>query len=603
LTVFCLDVYVVSATYESEGLKERGKRQIAPITSPDDDLDPEELEEQISEQIRIETKGKPSKYEAVLRRDFMRKKMKENETGREITLSLLAKGVDPGPGRILHITPDLLDSGETDPSMMVQEEDLWSSSGRDSMAERKGMKGSMDLFGHDMGSKENSMLEGLGLEDDDAELQAFMKAIEGGEDGELSFEEFMKNADSSLFNEQEAADAENDKDISVGSGGGSKGGGRVRKERSRARASGGQDRGMRDLLRGMGEEGLDVEAKLDAFTRGITDDISEDKLRLIEELEKDMTSGRFDPDKFDIGNYRESEDKPSDNDFRLKDKGERTDSDDEVLVKKKEKKTGGIVGKKHPAVHRNPLLALLDNEPLPPAPEPEEAPDDLSKPARDENGIVTRDEVDRQWDQVLFGRCPDPDYSEPIHVRRNKNISRAKGLYLDMLERGVEPDTDTLTAFMSVYSEANRMEGALDVIDKFASAHQIEPTESTYHRLIRCHIFLKDIGGAQARLEEMKERGLEPSRETYGLLIQSLSNRDSLVEALHLLEESTAKGLKISNTYIKKLRARCAKLGVDHPDVYPDPHLWVKEVKDVRKKSKNFPPGNKVHFMRSLTFS
>lgn len=602
---------IVSSTYESEGLKERGKRQHAPITSPDDDLDPEELEEQLTEQIRAETKGKPSKYEMVLRRDFLRKKMKETETGREISLSLLAKGVDPGPGRILHITPDLLDTGETDPSMMVQEEDLWSSSGKDSEAERRGMKGSMDLFGKDMNKQDNSLLEGMGLEDDDAELQAFMKAIEGGEDGELSFEEFLKNAESSLFDERDAADAEEVESAqeqtgsgrSSGSGsarGSRSGSGRTRKERSAG--SGFKDVGMRDLLRSMGAEGLDAEAKLDAFTRDLTDDISEDKLRMMEELEADVTSGRFDPDKFDIGRYKESEDRPSDNDFRFKNPDEIEEEYSKEAPVVREKTSTGIVGKKHPAVHRNPLLAMLDNEPLP-VPEQEDPSFELDSPSRDKNGVITNSEVDRQWDQVLFGRCPDPDYSEPIHVRRNKNISRAKGLYLDMMERGVDPDAETLTAYMSVYSEANRMEGALDVIDKFATDHQLEPTENTYHRLIRCHIFLKDINGAQGRLEEMKARGLVPTRETYGLLIQSLSNRDSLVEALHLLEEATAQGLKISNTYIKKLRARCAKLGVEHPDVYPDPNLWVREVKDVRKKSKNFPPGNKVHFMRSLTFT
>ena len=588
----------VSSTYHSDGLLERGKRQKAPLVSSADEMDAEDHEEMLSNEIRAATAGQTSKYEMVLKRDKIRKEFRLNETGRKITLSLLAKGVDPGPGNIVHITPDLLESGEMDPMQTDQGiDDLWTDADDAAMSATRRGKSSggskmSDAEKAAIAKAEEDMLGGM-MDDNDPELDAFLKAIQGAGDGDnISFDDFLKNVDTSALDENDAMDG--DERGFLGSSDNHK---RGRGVLGGSRGESGEENGdasnpMDNLLGGMGDH---HDNKFEELSRRMKDDLPEDKLRLIDELEDDIKSGRFDVENLDfdtLSRYKESADIPADDDFTP-----RSEDDDAVSRKR-------ITVMRPPAVRRNPLIAMLDNEPLPePSPNDTPSAESLAALGRDEKGVITRDEVDRQWNQVLFGRCPDPDYSEPMHVRRDKNCTRADGLYNDMMEQGIQPNRETLTRYMSVHSECGRLQGALDIIDKMSAQHDLLPDEETYHRLIRGHIFIKDIDGALGRLSEMKERNLRADREVYGILINSLSHRDRLVEALQLLETAAAEGLKIQNCHIKKLRARCAKLGVEHPDIYPDPNEWVKEVKERRKKSKNFPVGNKVHFARSLTFT
>ena len=47
--------------------------------------------------------------------------------------------------------------------------------------------------------------------------------------------------------------------------------------------------------------------------------------------------------------------------------------------------------------------------------------------------VIPQGEIDKQWQLVLFGRCPDPNYAAPIKERRRNNIIRADSLYADLL--------------------------------------------------------------------------------------------------------------------------------------------------------------------------
>jgi hypothetical protein len=47
--------------------------------------------------------------------------------------------------------------------------------------------------------------------------------------------------------------------------------------------------------------------------------------------------------------------------------------------------------------------------------------------------VIPKDEIDKQWQVVLFGRCPDPDFSGTIKERRSRLITRADSLYAEML--------------------------------------------------------------------------------------------------------------------------------------------------------------------------
>jgi pentatricopeptide repeat protein len=155
---------------------------------------------------------------------------------------------------------------------------------------------------------------------------------------------------------------------------------------------------------------------------------------------------------------------------------------------------------------------------------------------------------------------------------------------------------------MSVASEAMQWEKAHAIVDIFKNQHDISPDSTTFKNLIRMHIFMSDINGCMERFQEMKSRGISPDRETYGLIVATLTHRDDLVKAVQVLEEADENGIQISNRHIKKLRARFNKLNIRHPNIFPDPNLWVKDLRIVRENKKNARTGNKLQYLNSLTF-
>lgn len=219
-----------------------------------------------------------------------------------------------------------------------------------------------------------------------------------------------------------------------------------------------------------------------------------------------------------------------------------------------------------------------------------------------QHDIIPKSEVDKQWQVVLFGRCPDQDVSAPIKQRRSDNLTRADALYVDMLENGVKPDQGVYNAYVSVASEAMRWEKAHEIMDLFKEKHEIVPDATTFKHLIRMHIFMSDIEGSLTWFEDMKARGLKPDKETYGILVESLSHREDLVKATKILEEASDSGIQISNRHIKKLRSRFNKLNLTHPNIYPDPNAWAKEVKEIRANRRSSKPGNRLQHLKSMSY-
>lgn len=82
-----------------------GKRQYAPLVSTEDDMDPEEAEEELREELRLETLHQPDFHEQLRLRQEGQRALRDSETGRHITLSLLTRGKAPEAGRVYHIAP------------------------------------------------------------------------------------------------------------------------------------------------------------------------------------------------------------------------------------------------------------------------------------------------------------------------------------------------------------------------------------------------------------------------------------------------------------------------------------------------------------------
>jgi pentatricopeptide repeat protein len=172
---------------------------------------------------------------------------------------------------------------------------------------------------------------------------------------------------------------------------------------------------------------------------------------------------------------------------------------------------------------------------------------------------------------------------------------------------------------------------ALEVIKTEYSRLGIRPSTYTYRGLIRMHIQAKDIDAALKLKDEMiKIHNVVPDAESYGWMIRSCGHRDLLVEGLQLLEEVSERGsafvqpfpsfhslchtalyhtanmisshssfnrplhspllflgIKVQERHLQHLRARCATLGIVHPNMPADPLQWVADMKKLRKDGKN----------------
>ena len=128
------------------------------------------------------------------------------------------------------------------------------------------------------------------------------------------------------------------------------------------------------------------------------------------------------------------------------------------------------------------------------------------------------------------------------------------------------------------------------------------PNVRTYRALIRMHIRMKDIDSAIALKEAMFEKNLKPDSASFGMIIESLTQRDKIVEALQHLEQSADLGVKIPEKNIRILRARCKNLGISHPHLPPDPKAWVKDLKTTRWNNRHASK-RMVQPLQSLQYS
>lgn len=205
----------------------------------------------------------------------------------------------------------------------------------------------------------------------------------------------------------------------------------------------------------------------------------------------------------------------------------------------------------------------------------------------DEEGLVSTHEIDKLWDLVEFGRAPNPDYSDNLRMRRSKNIDRALEIYKEMCDReDVSPDAGTLAAIVGVIGNATLHRKAEEMVEKFRTEHDISPDRHVYNAIIKMHIVRHDINSAMENKERMRELGMHPSREVYGILIQSLTARKMLEESLLTLEEATDAGMTIREVHLRRLRHMCNKLGVVHPNLPENPMAWMNAVRDARKHRK-----------------
>lgn len=218
----------------------------------------------------------------------------------------------------------------------------------------------------------------------------------------------------------------------------------------------------------------------------------------------------------------------------------------------------------------------------------------------DSDELVTLDKIDKSYDMVYFGRAPDADYSAPLNVRRRVNIKRAELAFQHMVDSGIKPTPRALQLLLGVYSEAGRNDGVEKTLQLFQK-YKVNVPHKVYKHIITMHVRNNDLEKVVSMHAEMVANKIIPDAITYGLLIQTHLHRQKIFESIKLLEEATAHGLQIPERNLRLLRSRCKTLGIVHPDIRPDPHEWVKEVKRVRRNHRHSSQ-RVIQSIKSLTY-
>jgi len=125
-----------------------------------------------------------------------------------------------------------------------------------------------------------------------------------------------------------------------------------------------------------------------------------------------------------------------------------------------------------------------------------------------------------------------------------------------MLKDGYQPSSASLDAYLSVYTEGRTEVDVLPVLELYGK-FGLEMSSQSYCSLVAMYVKAKDIQKALEQYGEMMKRGLVPDSTTYGLMIESTTHRDMVVEALKLLEEASAKKVTVPEKNLRILRSRC----------------------------------------------
>ena len=314
------------------------------------------------------------------------------------------------------------------------------------------------------------------------------------------------------------------------------------------------------------------------------DDIEKDELELKKLMEDDGDDGDYDEEMGDtditeaIAEFNKlSEEELSLDNVKINDNN--MIFEDPFKDRRKELVSGASLSTGDDTAELSAILDLLDGK------------GDGNKRNGDEliDALVGNDSSRKNsWKFIEFGRAPDPDYSESLGRRRKYNDSRAEKVFKDMLKSNIEPSVHTITNYVSVFAEAVHIDKALEAMKLF-DYHNVKPNNMTYKALIKMHVKNKnDIFSALETKKEMESRGLIPCKNTYGYLVEFLTFKDMLPEALNMVDEAhVQRGYRIPEKHLMLLRKKCRDLGIKHPGMPPDPKQWVYDMHHVRKTTKN----------------
>ena len=113
----------------------------------------------------------------------------------------------------------------------------------------------------------------------------------------------------------------------------------------------------------------------------------------------------------------------------------------------------------------------------------------------------------------------------------------ASRFYRDMLQRGLQPDAQTLNSLINAYAKAGyvgKAYAAADVMSKMGVA----PTLVTYNTLLDACARGQNVTLAHQTLAELRSAGLRPNARTFSILIHMCARASSKKEGAQLVDEA-----------------------------------------------------------------
>jgi pentatricopeptide repeat protein len=212
---------------------------------------------------------------------------------------------------------------------------------------------------------------------------------------------------------------------------------------------------------------------------------------------------------------------------------------------------------------------------------------------------LRRDAYDKA-DFMQFGRPPQPNYHVPLSVTRKINKHRALAAWNHMVKvDGVQPNVRLYNDFISVFMESCDLSRTAEIF-KVMKEDKVPMLPLTYESMMRMFLRSKDFAGTVVTFENMKkDKAYNP--ECFGLMVESYTHRNMIVEALQVLEEAKELNMRIPERNLTILRNTCRNLGVAHPDMPPDPKQWVKDLK-VTQRRKKFAGKRRIQSVSTLSY-
>jgi pentatricopeptide repeat protein len=177
-------------------------------------------------------------------------------------------------------------------------------------------------------------------------------------------------------------------------------------------------------------------------------------------------------------------------------------------------------------------------------------------------------------------------YPSDTTNRKKALIEEVKMLIFKEFPRmGVTADLPLMNAALSCLCSAGESKAAYDLLSSHFPRLSLSPDTRTFRPLIRMHVSKGETSRAEASLSAMKDLGLSPDAECFGLVVHSQAKDWRVRDAIETIREMRDKyNVELPEYYAALLRRRCKEMGIMHPLVPEHPIGWMYTERIMEKK-------------------